>query len=64
MHSNQSKKVLGIFCIVIGSVIFLSAAGEFLIRLLVAGGALLLINYGQQCLTGRSTLVFFSRWTR
>lgn len=64
MHSDHRKNPFGILYIIIGTIIFLLAAGEFLIRLLFAGLALWLISYGLQCMTGRSNVIFWGKWPR
>lgn len=59
MQSNhQCKNPLGIFFIILGAILFLGAAGEFLLRLLFALLALWLIAYGIRLVSGRP--VFYS----
>lgn len=48
MNTYQKNKLLGSLFIVLGVVILLFSAGELLFRLLIAIGALILINYGMR----------------
>ena len=47
----RRNKPLGIFLIILGLTILILAAGELLVRIMIALGALMLINHGMR-LTG------------
>lgn len=48
INSNKSNKPLGLLFIIIGLIILILTAGELLVRLVVALGAIMLINYGMR----------------
>jgi len=47
-NSKQPNKPLGLVIIIVGLTILLLAAGELLVRLLIALGAIMIINYGMR----------------
>lgn len=47
-NSKKPNKPLGLLIIIIGLTILLFSAGELLVRLAVALGALMIINYGMR----------------
>jgi len=57
------KNPFGVIYLIIGIIIFLMAAGAFLLRLFFAVIGLWLIAYGAQLMSGRPAL-FFWRWPR
>ena len=48
INSNRPNKPLGLLFIIIGSIILITTAGELLVRLAIAIGGLILINYGMR----------------
>lgn len=60
----QQKSPLGLLFILLGLILFIAVAGEFLLRLLFALLALWLVAYGSQLWTGRPFNVFFWRYPR
>ena len=48
INSNKSNKTLGLLFIIIGCIILILTAGELLVRLTIALGAIMLINYGMR----------------
>lgn len=59
------KSPLGILFIIVGIIVFIIAAGEFLLKLLFALAGLWLIAYGIQLHTGRTVnLLFFRNLTK
>lgn len=60
----QHKSPLGILFIILGLILFIIVAGEFLIRLLFAFLALWLIAYGIQLWTGKPLNIIFWRYPK
>lgn len=63
MHftTNRQNKPLGLIFIIAGLTILLFSAGELLLRLLIAFGAIMLINYGMRLYGMRSAQEFIMR---
>ena len=59
------NKLLGIMLMVVGSVLFVLVAGDFIVRALLAFAALYIINYGMK-LRGMSPLILIAKswWAR
>ena len=57
----QHKSQLGILYIILGIIVFIIAAGEFLLKLMFALMALWLIAYGVQVYTGKPVNLVFWR---
>jgi hypothetical protein len=57
----QQRSPIGLLFIILGSILFIAVAGEFLVRLLFAALSLWLISYGFSLWTGRSYGTFFWR---
>lgn len=43
---NMASSTLGTVCVVLGTIFFLMVCGDLIVRLILALGALYLINYG------------------